>query len=72
MYLETILPEIDQFGMLLRNGRGVHHQCALLVLANLRDETGVFLIMYLCTFCNEMPGQFARRTVISRHELAFG
>ena len=72
MYLETILPEIDQFGMFLRNGRGVHHQCAFLVLANLRDETGVFLIMYLCTFCNEMPGQFTRRTVISRHELAFG
>lgn len=42
MYLETILPEIGQFGMLLRNGRGVHHQSML----NVTPIKGMMTVIY--------------------------
>ena len=72
MYLKAVFMEVCQLSVFLRNGRGVHNQSAFFLLTILRNEGDVFLIMYLCTFCNQMPGQRAWCAVIPCYEFAFG
>ena len=72
VYLKTVFMKVRQLGMLLGDGRGVHNQCVSFVLAILRNKGDVFLVMYLCAFCNQVLGQRARRAVIPCYEFAFG
>ena len=63
-HLETILAEILQFCMLLRNGRGIDHQTLAGILAGMGNLVDIFFIVF------QSSGQLCRGLVIAGNHQA--
>ena len=48
LYFESVVTEINQFFVFLRNGGSEYDERTFLVLTGFRNQVDVFFVMYLC------------------------
>ena len=71
LYFESVVAEIDQFFVLLRNGGCEYDEGTFLVLAGFGNQVDIFFVMYLRAFGDQGFSQWSRGTVVSCHYFSF-
>ena len=71
LYFESVVTEINQFFVFLRNGGSEYDERTFLVLTGFRNQVDVFFVMYLCAFGDQGFSQWSRGTVVACHYFAF-
>ena len=60
LYFESVVTEINQFFVFLRNGGSEYDERTFLVLTGFRNQVDVFFVMYLCAFGDQGFSQWSR------------
>lgn len=71
LYVEAVLTEIAQFGVVGWDGWCINNECGFGLLETLRNGVNIVLVVNLCAFLDKLFGEVGWCTVVSSDIISF-